>query len=207
MAINKRPLCYPRTPFKGGTPAPKGDVKAGRLSTMLNYVDGKIKKYNDPFVPIHDLDRYVSGLRKDGRSDEYIKEVVEKHEKYYEENPPATCTKTEEPVISNIIDEFNPLKELLRKDITVEEIIEVYRKAGYSDEFIQRITTKYEKYKDAVESANEYLDTVMSMYSGKPPARKKKVSVRARMTTMYRNKNLIKAEDVDNTSENVDEDM
>lgn len=207
MALNKRPNCYPRTPYKGGAQVPVVSGEPGRLSKLLSSIDGVVKKHEDPFVPFYDLGNYVDGLRKDGRSDEYIKSVIEKQEAHYTNNPKKPVEKHAEPIISNIIDDLNPLNGLHKKNITIEETIEIYKNAGYSDTFIERIIAKYEKYLAAVESTNEYIDNVMSRYSGKPPARKKKTELRGRMATMYKNKNVIKAEDVDSTSEDGKENM
>ena len=191
MAINKRPNCYPRTPYKGGTQVPAVG-EPGRLSKLISSIDGVVKKHEDPFVPFYDINIYIEGLRKDGRSDEYIESVIEKQEAHYTNNPIKSGRKHVEPIISNIIDDSNPLNGLHKKNITFKEIIEIYKNAGYSDTFIDRIIAKREKYLATIESTNEYIDEVLSRYSGKPPARKKKIELRGRMATMYKNKNVIK---------------
>lgn len=202
MSPVKRPLCYPRKPFTGGTPAPRNPVPPGEghLSKLMAKISNEAKMADNSWRPIADLDNHVRVCRLRATTlDDHIKiqKLINRHEEYYANNPrPAVPTKIHEPKLSNIIDVDHPLSKAASKDISEEETINLYAAAGYSEEFLNNLRTKFENKRKVASQRDDYLDKVLANYPGKSSSKPKKVKLRAKFASLMRNKNQIKVEDL-----------
>jgi len=203
MSPVKRPLCYPRKPFTGGTPAPKNPVPPGEghLSKLLAQISNEAKMVDDAWRPIADLDNHVRVCRLRARTlEDHIKiqKLINRHEEYYANNPrPTVPVRIQEPKLSNIIDGDHPLFKVASRDISEEETINLYAAAGYSEEFLNNLRIKFDNKRKVASQRDEYLDKVLATYPGKSTSKPKKVKLRAKFASLMRNKNKIKIEDLD----------
>ena len=203
MSLVKRPLCYPRKPFTGGTPAPKNPVPPGegRLSNLLTRIGGEAKMIDNSWRPIADLDNHVRICRLRARTLEdhtKIQKLINRHEEYYAENPrPEKPVVVEEPVLSSVVDDDHPLAKITSRDISDEETITIYQAAGYSEDFLNNLRKKYENKRKIASEKDAYLDKVLANYPGKSTTKPKKTKLRSRFATMMRNKNVIKLSDLE----------
>lgn len=200
-AIPKRPLCYPRKPFTQGTPKPTGPPAPRVLGALLDRVDATAKVAYDDWRPIADFKNYIEIRKREAKTEEHhkmIDDIIAKHEEYYKNNPkPEEEPKPREPQYSNVIDPNHPLAGLLKKNLTPQETIEIYKNAGYSREFLENLEKAFEEKEKKIAMNNDYIDKVLVNYPGKSTTKKKKVSIRARFAAKMRNKNIIKEEDLE----------
>ena len=201
MSLVKRPLCYPRKPFTGGTPAPKHPIPGGHLANLLARTCTKVDFVDDSWRPIADLDTHVRACRLRARTLEdhiNLQKLINKHEEYYAKNPQTEKPPIiDEPVLSNIVDDDNPLAKVTSRDISDEEIIHIYRAAGYSNDFLNKLQKKFENKRKVATDKDAHLDKVLANYSGKSTTKPKKTKLRARFATMMRNKNIISLEELE----------
>ena len=71
----------------------------------------------------------------------------------------------------------------------------MYKDAGFSDQFVNGIVKKVERFNREIESRNAHLDTVLSRYTGKSQPKSKKSNIRKKFTLK---KNNILKNDIDN---------
>ena len=203
MSLVKRPLCYPRKPFTGGTPVPKNPVPPGegRLSKLLARTGGEVEIADDSWRPIADLDNHVRVCRLRARTlEDHIKiqKLINRHEEYYAKNPlRVKPVVAKEPVLSSIMDDDHPLAKVTSRDISDEETINLYQAAGYSKDFLNNLRNKFENKRKIASQKDAYLDKVLANYPGKSTTKPKKTKLRARFATMMRNKNVIKLSDLE----------
>jgi len=203
MSLVKRPLCYPRKPFTGGTPAPKNLVSCGKghLSNLLDRTTTETKVVDDSWRPIADLDNHVRVCRLRAKTlIEHIKihKLINRHEEYYAKNLRSEKPPTiEEPVLSNVVDDDHPLIKVISRDISDDETISIYQAAGYSKDFLEKLRKKFENKCNTMVEKDAYLDKVLANYPGKSTTKPKKAKLRARFATMMRNKNVIKLSDLE----------
>ncbi len=218
MPLVKRPLCYPRKPFTGGTPAPTIPVPPKTrksVSSIMDRTETASDIIYNGWRPIDKLDEYVKFRRKRATTlDEHaaIQKIINKHEEYYRKHPSQDKPpKVLQPALSNVLDEGHPLMGILSRDITDSEIIDIYKKAGYTTCFIDDITKKLDGQEAARLCANEHLDKVLDRYPGKSTTKKKKVSLRTKYAALIktRNKNHVKADEIehDESGDNKDIDQ
>lgn len=215
MAISKRPICYAarvaqramNTPSKPPpTPIPE---KNGRLDALLGKIKPEPNEFVDPdWRPIADLDNYVSYRRARATTiDEHVKivKLINKHTKYYEENPvkeEVPSTRFIIPVRDSVSDVSgrmtpDPFATFMNKENTVDDYVEIYTKAGCSEDFIKRIRDAMANRGEDGRMRTEFLDKVLSKYSGKTTVKKKHVHIRNKFASLTKSKADIKEEDIE----------
>jgi len=206
MPLVKRPLCYPRKPFTGGTPAPTTPAPPSTrksLGSIISRTENTVGITYNGWAPIGDLDGYVEFRRKHATTlieHANIQKIIAKHEEYYRKHPPANKPpKVLQPVLSNVLDEGHPLTGILSRSIADSEIIDIYKKAGYSTCFLDDMTKKLDGQEAARRRADEHLDKVLDRYPGKSTTKKKKISLRTKYAALIkiRNKNHVKADEIE----------
>lgn len=213
MAITKRPLCYAArmAGTLSTTPAPKPPpMENGHLSSVLNRIQKDPREFVDKdWRPIADLDGYVEYARKRAKTlDEHvgIMKLINRHNKYHEENPPKIEEKSTRFIIpvrdtvDGVASRMNgddPFTTFMNKDNTVDDYVEIYKKAGCSEDFLKRIRDAFAGREDDIRMRGEFLDRVLSKYSGKTNTKKKHVHVRDKMTSVMKIKGGIKEEDLE----------
>ena len=149
------------------------------------------------------MDEYVKFRRKYATTlSEHanIQKIIAKHEEYYRKHPPMNKPpRVIQPALSNVLGEGHPLAGILSRDIADSEIIDIYKKAGYTTCFLDAMTKKLDGQDAARLRANEHLDKVLDRYPGKSTTKKKKVSLRTKYAALIktRNKNHVKADEIE----------
>lgn len=226
---HKRPLCYTRRRSRENhteiTPVPD-TVKGGVLTGLLNSIKNPLKKsVRDEWVPILNYEYHLQLLKKDGCTDEHLDKIRARHVKYYNEHPPMKAKPRADysipfkPTIENDVAMSlrvggndtvsikileNPFKNFYNESNTVDDYLEMYTKAGCSDDFISLLKHKFNDRADRHARSSAHMDRVMSRYSGKSSTKVKKITLRSRFAKQMKT-TAIKAEEVKIVVENVDE--
>lgn len=201
ITAHKRPLCYSRKPFTGGTPKPTGSPAPRAVGSLLDRVDATVKMVYDDWRPINNLAGYVEIRRKRATTlDEHIliQKIINKHTEYFKAHPkPEEKPNHEEPQLSNVVNAEHPLAALTQRHLSPSETTETYKKAGYSDTFLENLQKKFGAREKLIATNNDYIDKVLVNYPGKSTTKKKKVPIRSRFAVMMKNKNKIMQEDLE----------
>jgi len=219
---HKRPLCWIRRQ-NGEKPQPPrvplaGVVKGGRLSKILESASSTtIVKPRNTWRPIQNYESHLRLLKAHGLDDENIDKIRERHIKYYEQNPPVepkplpdysipfTGCVGDETVVKTITNEDgtvsrttipNPFIKFYDSSNTLDDYIDMYTRAGCSDDLINTVRQKFGQRARVVEEASEHFERVMSRYSGKSTTKKKTASLRSRFSKQLKPV-VIKVEDLE----------
>lgn len=215
--IPKRPLCYarrlaartaPRPP-----PPPVNPDAPGILQDLIKKASNgdALSTSDNNWRPVYNHEHYIQCLKKSGHHKDSIEKIEKMHQKYYERNPPKSPPepKPEEPVITHLDYIQVTIKEGDDESVKVtfkrpfrdfngtspEHCIDIYRDAGFSEEFVNGIIKKVENFNRVVEENNAHVDKVMSRYSGKSTPKAKKSNFRKKFT--IKRTNILK-NDIDN---------
>ena len=205
---HKRPLCWIRRQ-NGEKPQPPrvplvGVVKGGRLSKILESASSTTTiQPRDTWSPILNYESHLSLLKAQGVDDENIDKIRARHIKYYEKNPlvehkplpdysiPFTGCVDDETVVKTTTNEDgtvskttieNPFINFYNSSNTLDDYVDMYTKAGCSDDLINTVRQKFGQRARVVEEASVHFDRVMSRYSGKSTTKKKKATLRSRFS-------------------------
>ena len=94
------------------------------------------------------------------------------------------------------------MKNFYKEGNTVDDYVEMYTKAGCSQELIDRVKMRFAKVEKEQAGSKDFMDRVMSKYQGKSTSKPKKASLRSRFSKKYK-LNVIKAEEVDDGMDEV----
>ena len=188
---HKRPICWTNRHLRRVSPLfdvgqiSPPSVAPGRLLQMVDKINKPLTPWNENFVPVMDYKKYISLLEASNHPRDLIKKIRIKHEQYYETH----CTHPHQilPVLPDIPDLIYPDSEVNGctpfinfNKCTPRETIPMYIEAGLSEHYIKSIKNNIDKWERGIAGRNKVVDEVLSKYSGKPPARKKKKSLRSR---------------------------
>ena len=183
---------------------PPPSVAPSRLLQMIDNLEKPLSPWKDEFQPVMDYKKYISLLEDSGHPTDIIKKIRRKHEDYYSAQcliPPPPSSKL--PVIPDLIytdSEVNGCTPFLDfATAKPHECIPMYREAGVTEKCIKFLEQKITKWELGIPGRNKVVDEVLSKYSGKPPARKKKKSLRSRF--MRKTAGIVKDEEGDNNNE------
>mgnify|MGYP000044052658 FL=1 len=154
------------------------------------------------FRPVMDYRKYLTMLESQG---DYPKEIIDKirteHEHYYATHchlpPVITNLAPRLPGLENTESSINGCQAFIEfnKVKNPSDTIPMYIRAGVPRENIKFMENRILHWKCGIADRNRSLDEILSKYSGKPQARKKKKSLRSRFTR--KTVGLIKDEDLE----------
>ena len=206
---HKRPICWMKrnqrriSPvFNLGQISPP-NMGPGVLTGLINSLDKPWVIDRDEFRPIMNHNKYIAMLEAQGK---HPPELLEKmrldHENYYATHCafgemrvhpgpklPKSLINTESEINGcQAFIEFNKVKD-------PQDTIPMYVNAGVKEECIKYLEKRILNWKCGISERNRSVDEILSKYSGKPQARKKKKSLRSRFKNTT--KSLIKEGELD----------
>ena len=200
VPLTKRPLCWVNRLVRRVSPPilTSANRPKGILSSVLGKVDDTTAANitRSTFVPISGYKEHLRILAQSGHPQEIIDSIRLRHEEYYETHcditkplpvPPPVPTYPDDIVISSLTDKDG-------KTYTVERVpfknfnastnprysVEMYREYGWNKGQMKELDRKINQWEASIDSRDARLEEVMGNYSGKPPAKKKKISIRTR---------------------------
>ena len=209
ITTHKRPICWTNRHLRRVSPLldvgqiSPPSIAPGRLSEMMQAVDKSTPQVGvvSDFVPVMDYKKYISMLEDANHPRDLIKTIRQKHEDYYDTH--CQYIPSTRPVLPDIPDliytdsKVNGCIPFINfNKCTPRETLPMYIEAGVDAEYIKSIEQNIKKWERSIPGRNKIVDEVLSKYSGKPPARKKKKSLRSRF--VRRTVGLVKDEEVDN---------
>ena len=209
---HKRPICWvkrnerrPSPVFNIGEISPPS-MGPGVLTKLVNALDKPWTIDQGDFRPIMDYKKYLTMLEAQGA---HPKEIIEKirreHEQYYATHchDPQIITNLAPrlPGLEHVESEINGCQAFIEfnKVKDPQDTIPMYIRAGVSQESIKFMEKRILHWKCGIAERNRGLDEILSKYSGKPQARKKKKSLRSRFTRKVTS--IVKEEDLENDSD------
>lgn len=192
---HKRPICWvrrnerrPSPVFNIGEISPP-NMGPGVLTKLINALDKPWTIDQGQFRPIMDYKKYISMLETQGEHPpEIIEEIRRKHEEYYsthcESETRVTTLAPSLPDLKHTESAINGCQPFIdfNKVRDPQDTIPMYVAAGVSPESIKYLEKRILNWKCGIPERNRTLDEILSRYSGKPQARKKKKSLRSRFT-------------------------
>ena len=205
---HKRPICWikrnerrPSPIFDVGQISPPS-IGPGVITNMIRALDKPWVITQGEFRPVMDYRKYLTMLESQG---DYPKEIIDKirteHEHYYATHchlpPVITNLAPRLPGLENTESSINGCQAFIEfnKVKDPKDTIPMYIRAGVPQENIQFLEKRILHWKCGIADRNRSLDEILSKYSGKPQARKKKKSLRSRFTR--KTAGIIKEEDID----------
>ena len=210
--ITKRPSAwtnrYHVRPKPAPLPPPRED---GFMNTLLSRIGTPSKEPDDldGFDPIANFDAYIAQLERANHPPEVIEQIKDKHARYWLRHPPQPPQpiRPPEPKISHVdqvvsttttgsdgetnVRAWAPFEKFYSTD--AKDMPDLYRNAGYSEEFVKEISAKIAYEPERQRLANLHFDEVMSKYSGKSAPKTKRRNLRARYSR-FRPKILLKSD-------------
>ena len=197
--LTKRPLCWVNRHIRRvSPPVVVSSSTPGILASILKKVSNPQKPViqNTTFSPIINYKEYLRVLELSGHPQEMIDSVRIKHEEYYASQCNITRPKKISPPVPSFTDDI-VISSLTDKDgkvYTVERVpfknfnktknprdtIEMYRSYGWNESQMKDLEKKITVFENSIASRNARFEEVMSQYSGKTPAKKKKMALRTR---------------------------
>lgn len=187
--LTKRPICYvrrndPEYRAKFGTRKPPA-ASGGRLTRIIENINNCGPTY-ETWRPIARWEEHVAILKRTGHPNKIVEEIIAKHEEYYRKNPRPTDpklrvpepspTSTDQVYVKEDGTEVTPFKNFYSTPL--HAMPDLYREAGYSEEFIYNLQKKIDRFDEKARLASIHLDEVMSRYSGKSAPKPKKSNLR-----------------------------
>lgn len=198
IPLVKRPICYvrrndPEYRSKFGTRKPPASNGDGRISRIIGSL-GKGGFSDVGWRPIARWEEHVETLKRTGHPNEIVDEIIEKHEEYYRNNPPPADPQLRVPEPSPTYTDHVYVHQKVNENGHVSVKVcapfekfystplhampDLYREAGYSEEFISNVQKKIDSFDERARVASIHLDEVMSRYSGKSTPKPKKSNLR-----------------------------
>ena len=205
QSYTKRPICWekrherrksPLYNIGGFSPPVTG---TGGLQKIIDALDKSCVITRGEFHPIMDYKKYIAMLRiANEHPPQVIREIERKHEEYYASHTESeTLMWTPGVDLPNLVhseSEINGRQPFVRfNHVPPREALPMYEAAGVSQEVRTGLEMKVTAWEQGHESRNAVLDEVLSKYSGKTQARKKKKSLRSRFVNKV--KYIIKDDD------------
>lgn len=219
-----RPLCYgrPRAPRATPPVVTRPCSENSLLNGILKRVsDPSVKMVADTWRPIHNYKEHLEFMKITGSSDEEIDECRRRHEEYYARNPPKKreetahrlSVKPDSPEWQRLKLVFGddgkcklvvdtPFKDILKTN-DKEDIMKMYENAGCTEEDLEFLESKFLEYERKMPDRNDYIDGILSKYSGKSSSRAKRKTIRQRFTkkTISILKDIDQVEDQEDTED------
>ena len=152
------------------------------------------------FLPLCNYHKQIESMRFSGEfTDEFLRKFIEKHEKYYEENPGPVPKTPNEPInIPECVDDSVTITKTLRNGTTrtkteapmadigcknifkvpINEYIIAMKKFGYPDWVLEQTLAKYQKIQKNRHEYDGVFDSLFSKYKSSKPAKPKKKHIR-----------------------------
>ena len=175
---------------------------------MIEAMDRPVVIKQDAFRPIMNYKKYVEMLRlQNEHPPEMIRKLERIHEEYYaqvvEMPPPPGLPKTGLTIL-HTESEVNDQQPFINfNKVKPRASLAMYEAAGIPDDSQRYLENRVTVWEQSHESKNATLDLVLSKYSGKTQARKKKKSLRSRF--LVKSRAVIKDEDVCSDKEEEEE--
>ena len=206
---HKRPICWvrrndrrPSPVFNIGQISPP-NMGPGVLTKLVQALDKPWVIDRGEFKPIMNYKKYIAMLEAQGdHPPELLEKMRKEHENYYATHckVPAAITNLAPrlPGLENTESEINGCQAFIEfnKVKDPQDTIPMYIRAGVPQESIKFMEKRIIHWKCGIAERNRSLDEILSKYSGKPQARKKKKSLRSRFTRKITS--IIKEEDPEN---------
>ena len=205
---HKRPICWvrrndrrPSPVFNIGQISPP-NMGPGVLTKLVQALDKPWSIDRGEFKPIMNYKKYIAMLEAQGEHPpELLEKMRREHENYYATHcqVPAAITNLAPRLhgLENTESEINGCQAFIEfnKVKDPQDTIPMYIRAGVPQESIKFMEKRILHWKCGIAERNRSLDEILSKYSGKPQARKKKKSIRSRFTRKITS--FIKEEDLE----------